>query len=196
MAEQNGTVATTTVDTAAIDTSGQAQQQTEPEDYKTLYEQMLAEKNNLKGQVDKYSSEIKKYKQGEKDKMSESERLQSDLAESRKATADLEAKIAKIQSEKVFADKGFKPEEYNVFIEAMSEFGTVTEDNAVKLANAIVDSISKRVAVEKQQYENAMTANNTVKTATSTTETKTDDFAEMRAEQKRLTEQRNQKITF
>ena len=172
MAEQNGTVATTTIDTAAIDTSGQTQQQTEPEDYKTLYEQLLAEKNNLKGQVDKYSSEIKKYKQGEKDKMSESERLQADLEESRKATADLEAKIAKIQSEKVFADKGFKPEEYNVFIEAMSEFGTVTEDNAVKLANAIVDSISKRVAVEKQQYENAMTANNTVKTATSTTETK------------------------
>ena len=38
MAEQNGTVATTTVDTAAIDTSGQTQQQTELKDYKTLYE--------------------------------------------------------------------------------------------------------------------------------------------------------------
>ena len=196
MAEQNGTVATTTVDTAAIDTSGQTQQQTGPEDYKTLYEQLLAEKNNLKGQVDKYSSEIKKYKQGEKEKMSESDRLQADLAESRKATAELEAKIAKIQSEKVFADKGFKPEEYNVFIEAMSEFGTVTEDNAVKLANAIVDSISKRVAVEKQQYENAMTANNTVKTATSTTETKTDDFAQFRAEQKELLNHNKSTIIF
>ena len=196
MAEQNGTVATTTVDTAAIDTSGQTQQQTGPEDYKTLYEQLLAEKNNLKGQVDKYSSEIKKYKQSEKDKMSESDRLQADLEESRKATADLEAKIAKIQSEKVFADKGFKPEEYNVFIEAMSEFGTVTEDNAVKLANAIVDSISKRVAVEKQQYENAMTANNTVKTATSTTETKADDFAQFRAEQKELLNHNKSTIIF
>ena len=196
MAEQNGTVATTTVDTAAIDTSGQTQQQTGPEDYKTLYEQLLVEKNNLKGQVDKYSSEIKKYKQGEKEKMSESDRLQADLAESRKATADLEAKIAKIQSEKVFADKGFKPEEYNVFIEAMSEFGTVTEDNAVKLANAIVDSISKRVAVEKQQYENAMTANNTVKTATSTTETKADDFAQFRAEQKELLNHNKSTIIF
>ena len=196
MAEQNGTVATTTVDTAAIDTSGQTQQQTEPEDYKTLYEQLLAEKNNLKGQVDKYSSEIKKYKQGEKEKMSESDRLQADLEESRKATAELEAKIAKIQSEKVFADKGFKPEEYNVFIEAMSEFGTVTEDNAVKLANAIVDSISKRVAVEKQQYENAMTANNTVKTATSTTETKADDFAQFRAEQKELLNHNKSTIIF
>ena len=196
MAEQNGTVATTTVDTAAIDTSGQTQQQTEPEDYKTLYEQLLAEKNNLKGQVDKYSSEIKKYKQSEKDKMSESDRLQADLEESRKATADLEAKIAKIQSEKVFADKGFKPEEYNVFIEAMSEFGTVTEDNAVKLANAIVDSISKRVAVEKQQYENAMTANNTVKTATSTTETKADDFAPFRAEKKELLNHNKSTIIF
>ena len=196
MAEQNGTVATTTVDTAAIDTSGQTQQQTGPEDYKTLYEQLLAEKNNLKGQVDKYSSEIKKYKQGEKEKMSESDRLQADLAESRKATAELEAKIAKIQSEKVFADKGFKPEEYNVFIEAMSEFGTVTEDNAVKLANAIVDSISKRVAVEKQQYENAMTANNTVKTATSTTETKADDFAQFRAEQKELLNHNKSTIIF
>lgn len=196
MAEQNGTVATTTVDTAAIDTSGQTQQQTGPEDYKTLYEQLLAEKNNLKGQVDKYSSEIKKYKQGEKEKMSESDRLQADLAESRKATADLEAKIAKIQSEKVFADKGFKPEEYNVFIEAMSEFGTVTEDNAVKLANAIVDSISKRVAVEKQQYENAMTANNTVKTATSTTETKADDFAQFRAEKKELLNHNKSTIIF
>ena len=196
MAEQNGTVATTTVDTAAIDTSGQTQQQTGPEDYKTLYEQLLAEKNNLKGQVDKYSSEIKKYKQGEKEKMSESDRLQADLAESRKATADLEAKIAKIQSEKVFADKGFKPEEYNVFIEAMSEFGTVTEDNAVKLANAIVDSISKRVAVEKQQYENAMTANNTVKTATSTTETKADDFAPFRAEKKELLNHNKSTIIF
>ena len=196
MAEQNGTVATTTVDTAAIDTSGQTQQQTEPKDYKTLYEQLLAEKNNLKGQVDKYSSEIKKYKQGEKDKMSESDRLQADLAESRKATAELEAKIAKIQSEKVFADKGFKPEEYNVFIEAMSEFGTVTEDNAVKLANAIVDSISKRVAVEKQQYENAMTANNTVKTATSTTETKADDFAPFRAEKKELLNHNKSTIIF
>ena len=196
MAEQNGTVATTTVDPAAIDTSGQTQQQTEPEDYKTLYEQLLAEKNNLKGQVDKYSSEIKKYKQGEKEKMSESDRLQADLAESRKATAELEAKIAKIQSEKVFADKGFKPEEYNVFIEAMSEFGTVTEDNAVKLANAIVDSISKRVAVEKQQYENAMTANNTVKTATSTTETKADDFAPFRAEKKELLNHNKSTIIF
>ena len=196
MAEQNGTVATTTVDTAAIDTSSQTQQQTGPEDYKTLYEQLLAEKNNLKGQVDKYSSEIKKYKQGEKEKMSESDRLQADLAESRKATAELEAKIAKIQSEKVFADKGFKPEEYNVFIEAMSEFGTVTEDNAVKLANAIVDSISKRVAVEKQQYENAMTANNTVKTATSTTETKADDFAQFRAEQKELLNHNKSTIIF
>ena len=196
MAEQNGTVATTTVDTATIDTSSQAQQQTEPEDYKTLYEQLLAEKNNLKGQVDKYSSEIKKYKQVEKDKMSESDRLQADLAESRKATADLEAKIAKIQSEKVFADKGFKPEEYNVFIEAMSDFGTFTEDNAVKLANAIVDSISKRVAVEKQQYENAMTANNTVKTATSTTETKADDFAPFRAEQKELLNHNKSTIIF
>ena len=196
MAEQNGTVATTTVDTAAIDTSGQTQQQTGPEDYKTLYEQLLAEKNNLKGQVDKYSSEIKKYKQGEKEKMSESDRLQADLEESRKATAELEAKIAKIQSEKVFADKGFKPEEYNVFIEAMSEFGTVTEDNAVKLANAIVDSISKRVAVEKQQYENAMTANNTVKTATSTTETKADDFAQFRAEQKELLNHNKSTIIF
>lgn len=196
MAEQNGTVATTTVDTAAIDTSGQTQQQTESKDYKTLYEQLLAEKNNLKGQVDKYSSEIKKYKQGEKEKMSESDRLQADLAESRKATAELEAKIAKIQSEKVFADKGFKPEEYNVFIEAMSEFGTVTEDNAVKLANAIVDSISKRVAVEKQQYENAMTANNTVKTATSTTETKADDFAQFRAEQKELLNHNKSTIIF
>ena len=196
MAEQNGTVATTTVDTAAIDTSGQTQQQTGPEDYKTLYEQLLAEKNNLKGQVDKYSSEIKKYKQGEKEKMSESDRLQADLAESRKATADLEAKIAKIQSEKVFADKGFKPEEYNVFIEAMSEFGTVTEDNAVKLANAIVDSISKRVAGEKQQYENAMTANNTVKTATSTTETKADDFAPFRAEKKELLNHNKSTIIF
>ena len=196
MAEQNGTVATTTVDPAAIDTSGQTQQQTEPEDYKTLYEQVLAEKNNLKGQVDKYSSEIKKYKQGEKEKMSESDRLQADLAESRKATAELEAKIAKIQSEKVFADKGFKPEEYNVFIEAMSEFGTVTEDNAVKLANAIVDSISKRVAVEKQQYENAMTANNTVKTATSTTETKADDFAPFRAEKKELLNHNKSTIIF
>ena len=196
MAEQNGTVATTTVDTAAIDTSGQTQQQTEAKDYKTLYEQVLAEKNNLKGQVDKYSSEIKKYKQGEKEKMSESDRLQADLAESRKATAELEAKIAKIQSEKVFADKGFKPEEYNVFIEAMSEFGTVTEDNAVKLANAIVDSISKRVAVEKQQYENAMTANNTVKTATSTTETKADDFAQFRAEQKELLNHNKSTIIF
>ena len=196
MAEQNGTVATTTVDTAAIDTSGQTQQQTGPEDYKTLYEQLLAEKNNLKGQVDKYSSEIKKYKQGEKDKMSESDRLQADLAESRKATAELEAKIAKIQSEKVFADKGFKPEEYNVFIEAMSEFGTVTEDNAVKLANAIVDSISKRVAVEIQQYENAITANNTVKTATSTTETKADDFAQFRAEQKELLNHNKSTIIF
>ena len=196
MAEQNGTVATTTVDTAAIDTSGQTQQQTGAEDYKTLYEQLLAEKNNLKGQVDKYSSEIKKYKQSEKDKMSESDRLQADLEESRKATADLEAKIAKIQSEKVFADKGFKPEEYNVFIEAMSEFGTVTEDNAVKLANAIVDSISKRVAVEKQQYENAMTANNTVKTATSTTETKADDFAQFRAEKKELLNHNKTTIIF
>ena len=128
--------------------------------------------------------------------MSESDRLQADLAESRKATADLEAKIAKIQSEKVFADKGFKPEEYNVFIEAMSEFGTVTEDNAVKLANAIVDSISKRVAVEKQQYENAMTANNTVKTATSTTETKADDFAQFRAEQKELLNHNKSTIIF
>ena len=196
MAEQNGTVATTTVDTAASDTRVQTQLQTESKDYKTLYEQLLAEKNNLKGQVDKYSSEIKKYKQGEKDKMSESDRLQADLAESRKATADLEAKIAKIQSEKVFADKGFKPEEYNVFIEAMSEFGTVTEDNAVKLANAIVDSISKRVAVEKQQYENAMTANNTVKTATSTTETKADDFAQFRAEQKELLNHNKSTIIF
>ena len=98
MAEQNGTFATTTVDTAAIDTSGQTQQQTESKDYKTLYEQLLAEKNNLKGQVDKYPSEIKKYKPGEKEKMSESDRLQADLAESRKATAELEAKIAKIQS--------------------------------------------------------------------------------------------------
>ena len=78
----------------------------------------------------------------------------------------------------------------------MSEFGTVTEDNAVKLANAIVDSISKRVAVEKQQYENAMTANNTVKTATSTTETKADDFAPFRAEQKELLNHNKSTIIF
>ena len=113
----------------------------------------------------------------------QAQKMQADIETK---TAELEERIAKIQSEKVFADKGFKPEEYNELINVMSEFGRMTEENATKLSTQIVDIITKRVALEKNLYENSLTANNTVQTKdTNNSANKTDDFAAFREEARR-----------
>lgn len=190
MAENNTTVTTTNDNTdvqttTSIDNQIDTSQQ-DNTDYKALYNAMKADRDKLKGLNDKYSSQLKDYKHKETANLSDSERLKQELEDEQGRTAELEEKIAKIQSEKVFADNGFKPDEYKGFIDIMSEFGRITEDNATKLSTQIVDLISKRVAQEKQLYENSLTANNTVQTKeTNNSANKTDDFAAFREEARR-----------
>lgn len=189
MAENNTTV-TTTNDNTDVQTTTSTDTQIDTSlqdntDYKALYNAMKADRDKLKGLNDKYSSQLKDYKHKETANLSDSERLKQELEDEQGRTAELEEKIAKIQSEKVFADNGFKPDEYKGFIDIMSEFGRITEDNATKLSTQIVDLISKRVAQEKQLYENSLTANNTVQTKDNNSATQTDDFAAFREEAKR-----------
>ena len=189
MAENNTTV-TTTNDNTDVQTTTSTDTQIDTSlqdntDYKALYNAMKADRDKLKGLNDKYSSQLKDYKHKETANLSDSERLKQELEDEQGRTAELEEKIAKIQSEKVFADNGFKPDEYKGFIDIMSEFGRITEDNATKLSTQIVDLISKRVAQEKQLYENSLTANNTVQTMDNNGATQTDDFAAFREEAKR-----------
>lgn len=189
MAENNTTV-TTTNDNTDVQTTTSTDYQIDTSlqdntDYKALYNAMKADRDKLKGLNDKYSSQLKDYKHKETANLSDSERLKQELEDEQGRTAELEEKIAKIQSEKVFADNGFKPDEYKGFIDIMSEFGRITEDNATKLSTQIVDLISKRVAQEKQLYENSLTANNTVQTKDNNSATQTDDFAAFREEAKR-----------
>ena len=62
----------------------------------------------------------------------------------------------------------------------------MTEENATKLSTQIVEIINKRVALEKNLYENSLTANNTVQTKeTNNSANKTDDFAAFREEARR-----------
>lgn len=189
MAENNTTV-TTTNDNTDVQTTTSTDNQIDTSlqdntDYKALYNAMKADRDKLKGLNDKYSSQLKDYKHKETANLSDSERLKQELEDEQGRTAELEEKIAKIQSEKVFADNGFKPDEYKGFIDIMSEFGRITEDNATKLSTQIVDLISKRVAQEKQLYENSLTANNTVQTKDNNSATQTDDFAAFREEARR-----------
>lgn len=189
MAENNTTV-TTTNDNTDVQTTTSTDTQIDTSlqdntDYKALYNAMKADRDKLKGLNDKYSSQLKDYKHKETANLSDSERLKQELEDEQGRTAELEEKIAKIQSEKVFADNGFKPDEYKGFIDIMSEFGRITEDNATKLSTQIVDLISKRVAQEKQLYENSLTANNTVQTKDNNSATQTDDFAAFREEARR-----------
>lgn len=198
MAENNTTV-TTTNDNTDVQTTTSTDTQIDTSlqdntDYKALYNAMKADRDKLKGLNDKYSSQLKDYKHKETANLSDSERLKQELEDEQGRTAELEEKIAKIQSEKVFADNGFKPDEYKGFIDIMSEFGRITEDNATKLSSQIVDLISKRVAQEKQLYENSLTANNTVQTKDNNSATQTDDFAAFREEAKRNAQM--QKITL
>lgn len=198
MAENNTTV-TTTNDNTDVQTTTSTDTQIDTSlqdntDYKALYNAMKADRDKLKGLNDKYSSQLKDYKHKETANLSDSERLKQELEDEQGRTAELEEKIAKIQSEKVFADNGFKPDEYKGFIDIMSEFGRITEDNATKLSTQIVDLISKRVAQEKQLYENSLTANNTVQTKDNNSATQTDDFAAFREEAKRNAQM--QKITL
>lgn len=189
MAENNTTVTTTNDNTDVQTTTSTDNQidtsQQDNTDYKALYNAMKADRDKLKGLNDKYSSQLKDYKHKETANLSDSERLKQELEDEQGRTAELEEKIAKIQSEKVFADNGFKPDEYKGFIDIMSEFGRITEDNATKLSTQIVDLISKRVAQEKQLYENSLTANNTVQTMDNNSATQTDDFAAFREEARR-----------
>lgn len=198
MAENNTTVTTTNDNTDVQTTTSTDNQidtsQQDNTDYKALYNAMKADRDKLKGLNDKYSSQLKDYKHKETANLSDSERLKQELEDEQGRTAELEEKIAKIQSEKVFADNGFKPDEYKGFIDIMSEFGRITEDNATKLSSQIVDLISKRVAQEKQLYENSLTANNTVQTKDNNSATQTDDFAAFREEAKRNAQM--QKITL
>ena len=188
MAETNETV--TTNANSQTDVTQENQTTTELQqdntDYKALYDAMKADRDKLKGLNDKYSSQIKDYKHKETANLTDSERLKQELEDEQGKTAELEEKIAKIQSEKVFADKGFKPEEYNGLINVMSEFGRMTEENATKLSTQIIEIINKRVALEKNLYENSLTANNTVQTKeTNKNANKTDDFAAFREEARR-----------
>ena len=188
MAETNETV--TTNANSQTDVTQENQTTTELQqdntDYKALYDAMKADRDKLKGLNDKYSSQIKDYKHKETANLTDSERLKQELEDEQGKTAELEEKIAKIQSEKVFADKGFKPEEYNGLINVMSEFGRMTEENATKLSTQIIEIINKRVALEKNLYENSLTANNTVQTKeTNNGANKTDDFAAFRKEARR-----------
>lgn len=199
MAETNGTVSTTNTDTQTIDNAiSQTTTDLQPDntDYKALYDAMKADRDKLKGLNDKYSSQLKDYKHKETANLTDSERLKQELEDEQGRTAELEEKIAKIQSEKVFADKGFKPDEYKCFIDVMSEFGKVTEDNATKLSTQIIELINKRVAQEKELYENSLTANNTIQTkdTNNNSATQTDDFAAFREEAKRNAQM--QKITL
>lgn len=188
MAETNETV--TTNANSQTDVTQENQTTTELQqdntDYKALYDAMKADRDKLKGLNDKYSSQIKDYKHKETANLTDSERLKQELEDEQGKTAELEEKIAKIQSEKVFADKGFKPEEYNGLINVMSEFGRMTEENATKLSTQIIEIINKRVALEKNLYENSLTANNTVQTKeTNNGANKTDDFVAFREEARR-----------
>ena len=188
MAETNETVTTNansqTDETQENQTTTESQQ--DNTDYKALYDAMKADRDKLKGLNDKYSSQIKDYKHKETANLTDSERLKQELEDEQGKTAELEERIAKIQSEKVFADKGFKPEEYNELINVMSEFGRMTEENATKLSTQIIEIINKRVALEKNLYENSLTANNTVQTKeTNNSANKTDDFAAFREEARR-----------
>lgn len=198
MAENNTTVTTTNDNTDVQTTTSTDNQidtsQQDNTDYKALYNAMKADRDKLKGLNDKYSSQLKDYKHKETANLSDSERLKQELEDEQGRTAELEEKIAKIQSEKVFADNGFKPDEYKGFIDIMSEFGRITEDNATKLSTQIVDLISKRVAQEKQLYENSLTANNTVQTMDNNSATQTDDFAAFREEAKRNAQMKKIKL--
>ena len=128
MAETNETV--TTNANSQTDVTQENQTTTELQqdntDYKALYDAMKADRDKLKGLNDKYSSQIKDYKHKETANLTDSERLKQELEDEQGKTAELEERIAKIQSEKVFADKGFKPEEYNGLINVMSDFGRIT----------------------------------------------------------------------
>ena len=137
MAENNTTV-TTTNDNTDVQTTTSTDTQIDTSlqdntDHNALYNAMKADRDKLKGLNDKYSSQLKDYKHKETANLSDSERLKQELEDEQGRTAELEEKIAKIQSEKVFADNGFKPDEYKGFIDIMSEFGRITEDNATKL---------------------------------------------------------------
>lgn len=186
----------TTVDNANTN-SQQASTQSDTTDYKALYETMKADRDKLKGLNDKYSSELSGYKKEKAATMTESERLTEELETQRQTTTELQQRIARIQSEKVFADRGYKPEEYNPIIETIELFGTVTEDNSVKLSETITDIIGKRVAQEKQLYENSMTANNTVQSQTNTnTNSVNDVFSQFREADKKLRETQNKKLNI
>ena len=185
MAETNETVTTNANSTDVTQENQTTELQKDNTDYKALYDAMKADRDKLKGLNDKYSSQIKDYKHKETANLTDSERLKQELEDEQGKTAELEERIAKIQSEKVFADKGFKPEEYNGLINVMSEFGRMTEENATKLSTQIIE-INKRVALEKNLYENSLTANNTVQTKeTNNSANKTDDFAAFREEARR-----------
>ena len=186
MAETNETVTTNANSTDVTQENQTTELQQDNTDYKALYDAMKADRDKLKGLNDKYSSQIKDYKHKETANLTDSERLKQELEDEQGKTAELEERIAKIQCEKVFADKGFKHEEYIGLINVMSEFGRMTEENATKLSTQIVDIITKRVALEKNLYENSLTANNTVQTKdTNNSANKTDDFAAFREEARR-----------
>ena len=101
MAETNETV--TTNANSQTDVTQENQTTTELQqdntDYKALYDAMKADRDKLKGLNDKYSSQIKDYKHKETANLTDSERLKQELEDEQGKTAELEERIAKIQSE-------------------------------------------------------------------------------------------------
>lgn len=198
MSEQTSTTQNTTQAEQSQDTSANTQPQSSEQnatDYKALYETMKADRDKLKGLNDKYTSQLSDYKKEKTATMTESERLTEELETQRQTAADLQERIARIQSEKVFADKGFKPDEYSPIIETIATFGAVTEENSIKLSQQITEIIDKRVANEKQLYENSMTANNTVQTNASSNTTH-DIFSSFREQDRKNRETQKQKLNI
>lgn len=163
MAESNATVNTAT-DTSSVNTESVATETTDTTDYKALYESTLKEKNNLKGLNDKYCSELKGYKDKEAEGMTDAERQAEELKKSNETIKDLTSRIARSESEKEFANAGFKPEEYNEIIECMASMDNVDIENCNKLSKAITKIITARVGAEKELFQNSLLKHNTVET--------------------------------
>lgn len=116
---------------------------TETVDYQAKIDELTSQNARYKASIDKLSSENANYKRLERENMTKEQQAQADSQALNEELAELRKAVARSEAEKIFAKKGISESIYGTVLDSYSS--TLNREQVSTLSNLIATAIEKSV---------------------------------------------------